>query len=106
VLVSIFHGRFLVETQSERGEFFAGGLVVGMQQAANPKAIGDLDKHRGVFDIDNLPGGCHGDVQGQPENRRIGFMEPDQTGRYKRIHKPVELELMNPIVIEFRAPRC
>ena len=95
------HLRWLAQVESKLSEFCAGGLVVSMQQAANPKTISDLNKHRGVFDIDDLLGGCHGDVQGQPENRRVRFMEPDQAGGNKCIHKSVELELMNPIVIEF-----
>jgi hypothetical protein len=41
--------------QSERSQFRARGPVIRVKDAANPQTFRDLDEHRGVFDIDDLP---------------------------------------------------
>jgi hypothetical protein len=69
--------------------------------AMNTEALGDLDEHRGVFDIDYLPGWRLGDVQPKPKAVRVGLADMDEAGGNKRIHKPVQLELSNPIHIQF-----
>jgi hypothetical protein len=60
-----------------------------------------MDEHRGVFDIDYLPGWRLGDVQPKPKGVRVGLADMDEAGGNKRIHKPVQLELSNPIHIPF-----
>ncbi len=67
----------------------------------NTKALGDLNEHRGVFDLDYLPGWRPGDVQPKPKAVRVGHADMDEVGGNKRIHKPVQLELSNPMHIQF-----
>jgi hypothetical protein len=71
-----------------------------VKNALNPQAFGDLDEHRGVFDIDDLPGGSLGDVQCQPEDVRIRLVKVDEAGGNKSIHKFVQLERVNPMRIQ------
>src|SRR5664280_3313006 len=82
-----------VMLQPKRSQFLAGGLVICVKNAANPKTFRNLDEERGVFDIDNLPRGCLGYAQRQLENVRIRFSEMNEAGRNKSIHKPRQLEL-------------
>ena len=49
--------------QSERSQFRESGLVIRVKNTSNPQTFRDLDEHRGVFDIDFLPGWRLGDVQ-------------------------------------------
>jgi hypothetical protein len=86
--------------QSERSQFRARGFVIRVKNASNPQTFRDLDEHRGVFDIDHLPGWRLGNVQRKPKDVRIGFADVDEAGGNKRIHKPVQLELPNPIRIQ------
>jgi hypothetical protein len=69
--------------------------------AMNTAALDDMYEHRGVFDIDYLPGWRLGDVQPKPKGVRVGLADMDEAGGNKRIHKPVQLELSNPIHIPF-----
>jgi hypothetical protein len=64
-----------------------------VKNASNPQTFRDLDEHRGVFDIDDLPGWRLGDVQRKPKDVRVGLAEVDEAGGNKGIHKPVQLEL-------------
>src|ERR1019366_4209558 len=87
--------------QSARCQLRAGGSVIGVKNASNPQTFRDLHEHWGVFDIEYLSGWCLGDVQRKPEDVRVGLAEVDETGGNKRIHKPVQLKLANPIRIQF-----
>ncbi|MDO8793853.1 MAG: hypothetical protein Q7J25_04455 [Vicinamibacterales bacterium] len=87
--------------QSERRQFRARGPVIGVKNASNPQTFRDLDEHRGVFDIDYLPGWRLGDVQRKPKDVRVEFADVDEAGGNKRIHKPVQLELANPMRMQF-----
>jgi hypothetical protein len=49
--------------------------VIGVKNASNAQTFRDLDEHRGVFDIDDLPGWGLGDVQRQPKDVRVGLAE-------------------------------
>src|ERR1700689_5041840 len=89
------------DLQSERSQFRASGFVIGMENAPNPKSLRALDEQRGVLDIDNLPGGSLGNVQRQFENIRVRFSETNEAGANKSIHKFVQLELSNPVGIQF-----
>jgi hypothetical protein len=60
-------GSFVI-LQSERSQFRTRGPEIRVKNASNPQTFLDLDEHRGVFDIDCLPGWRLGDVQaGGPE---------------------------------------
>ena len=96
-----FMDDFFVILQSERRQFRARGPVIRVKNASNPQTFRDPDKHRGILDIDYLPGWRLGDVQRKPKDVRIGLAEVDEAGGNKRIHKPVQLELSNPIRIQF-----
>src|ERR1700677_2273622 len=79
----------LVILQSERSQFRAGGFVIGVKDASNPQAFGDFNEHRGVFDIDHLPGRRLGDVQREPKDVRVGLADVDEAGGNEGIHKSV-----------------
>jgi hypothetical protein len=51
-----------VIAQSQQSQFRARGPVIRVENASNPQTFRDLDEHRGVFDIDHLPGWRLGDV--------------------------------------------
>src|ERR1019366_4982721 len=87
--------------QSERSEFRAGGPVIRVKDASDPQTFRDLDEHRGVFDIDYLPGWRLGDVQRKPKDVRVGLADVDEAGGNKGIYKPVQVELSNPVRIQF-----
>src|SRR5664280_3025014 len=87
--------------QSKRSQFGAGGFVVRVKIASNPQTFRNLHEHRGVFDIDNLPCRRLGYVQRQLENIRVRFSETNEAGGNESIHKPVQLELANPMRIQF-----
>jgi len=53
----------------------------------------------GVFRYTVRGGLASGHVQRQPKDVRVGLANVDEAGRNKRIHKPGELELANPIRI-------
>src|ERR1700733_6979217 len=89
------------DLQSVRSQFRASEFVIGMEDAPNPKTFRDLDEQRGVFDIDNLPGGPLGNVQRQFENILVRFSETNEAGGNKSIYKSVQLELSNPVGIQF-----
>jgi hypothetical protein len=72
-----------------------------VENAPKPQTFRHLDEHWGVFDIDDLPGWRLGDVQRQPKDVRAGFADVDEAGGYKRILKPVQPELTNPLPIQF-----
>ena len=72
-----------------------------MKDASNPKSFRDLDEHRGVFDIDHLPGRRLGDVQRKPKDVRVGLADVDEAGGDKGVHELVQLELVNPIIIHY-----
>src|SRR5450830_422092 len=93
-----FMSASFVILQSERSQFRARGPVIRVKNASNPQSFRDLDEHRGVFDIDYLPGWPLGDVQRKPEDVRVGLADVDEAGADKRIHKPVQLEFPNPIL--------
>jgi hypothetical protein len=85
--------------QSERRQFCARGHVIRVKNASNPQTFRDLDEHRGVLDIDDLWRWRLGDVQRKPKDVRVGLADVDEAGGNKSIHKPVELELLNPVSI-------
>jgi hypothetical protein len=87
--------------QSKRSQFCARGPVIRVKNASNPQTLRNLDEHRGVFDIDYLPDWRLGDVKHKPKDVRVGLANVDEAGGNKRIHKPVQLELSNPIRIQF-----
>src|SRR5512135_2521773 len=91
----------LVILQSERSQFRAGGPVIRVKNASNPQTFRDLDEHRGVFDIDYLPCRRLGDVQRKPKDVRVRLVEVDEAGGNESIHKLVQLELPNPVRIQF-----
>jgi len=91
----------IVIPQSERSQFRARGPVIRVKNASNPQTFRDLDEHRGVFDIDYLPGRRLSDVQRKPKDLGIGLADVNEAGGNKRIHKLVQLELSNPIRIQF-----
>jgi hypothetical protein len=97
-LVGFIDGSFVI-LQSQRGQFRAGGFVICVKNASNAHAFRDLDEHRGVVDIDYLPGWGLGDVQRKPKHVRVGLGDMDEAGGNKKIHKRTELELSNPVSI-------
>jgi hypothetical protein len=66
-----------------------------MENASNPQTFRDLNEHRCVVDVNDLPGCRLGDVQGQSKDVNIGLANVNEAGRDERVHKPVELELAN-----------
>ena len=92
--------------QSERSQLRARRPVVHVKNAANPQTFGDLDKHRGVFDIDYLPGGHLGDVQRQPEDVSVGLADMDEAGGNEEIHERAQLECFESDAHSVRALRC
>jgi hypothetical protein len=71
-----------------------------MKDALNPQTFGDLDEHRGVFEIDDLLDWRLGDVQRKPKDVRVGFSEVNKAGGNKEIYEHVQLDLLNPIRIQ------
>src|SRR5665254_21437 len=53
------------------------------------------------FYIDDVPGWCLGDIQRKLKDLCVGLAEVDEAGGNKRIHKFIQLELSNPILIQF-----
>ena len=96
-----FMDDFFVIRQSERSQFRARGPVIRVKNASNTQAFRDPDEHRGVFDIDYLSGWRLGGVQRKPKDVHIGLPNVDEAGGNKRIHKTIQLELSNPIRIQF-----
>ena len=80
--------------KSERGQFRAAGLVIRMQNTANPQTFGDLNENRGVVDKYHLLGWYLGDVQGKPKDVCIGLANMYEAGGNKKIHDHAQLELM------------
>jgi hypothetical protein len=89
------------EPQSKRGQSGERGPVIRVKNASHPQTFRDLDKHRSVSDIDDLPGWLLGDVKRKPKDVLAELANVDEAGRNKRIHKPAQLELANPIRIQF-----
>src|ERR1019366_1535258 len=96
-----FMDHSFVILQSERSQFRACGPVIRVRNASNPQTFRDLYEHRGVFDIDYMPCWRWRNVQRKAKDVRVGFADVDEAGGDKRIHKPVQLELSNPIHIQF-----
>ena len=61
-LVGFMDNSFVI-LQPERNQFRAGGPVICVKNASNPQTFRDLSEHRGVLDIDHLPGRHLGAVQ-------------------------------------------
>jgi hypothetical protein len=78
--VNWFHGSLLI-LQSKGSQFRACRLVIPMNNAANSQTFCDLDKQRGVFDIDYLPGRDLGDVQRKTKEVRVGLAYVDKNRR-------------------------
>jgi hypothetical protein len=95
--------RHLSFLQSERSQLGAGGLVICMKNASNPQTFRDLNEDRSVFDIDDVLRRRVGDVQRQSKDVRVGLADVNKAGGNKRVHKPVELKLPNPIRIHLIA---
>jgi hypothetical protein len=72
-----------------------------MQDASNPQTFRDLDEHRGIFDIDYLPGRRLREVQRKPKDVRVWLASLDEAGGDKEIHEFAQLELVNPIIIHY-----
>ncbi len=51
-----------------------------MKNASNPHTFRDLDEHRGVFDVDYLPGWRLSNIQRQSENICVGLAEVNEAG--------------------------
>jgi hypothetical protein len=51
-----------------------------VKNASNPQTVSDLDEHRGVFDINYLPGWHLGNVQRKPKDVRVGLADVDEAG--------------------------
>src|SRR5664280_52550 len=83
--LAVFMRGFFV-LQSERSQFRARGPVIRVENASNPQTFRDLDEHRGVFDIDDLPGWHLGDVQRKPKDVRVGLADVDEAGGDEGIH--------------------
>jgi hypothetical protein len=87
--------------QSERRQFRARGAVIRMKNTSNPQPFRDLDEHLCVFDIDYLIGRNPHGIEGDTKDINVGFSQTDEAGRNKKIHEPIQLKLVNPILIEF-----
>jgi len=68
--------------------------------ASDPQRLRDLDEHRPVFDVDNLPGRDLSDVQRHPINILIGLAKVDEAGGDEEVHKAVQLELPRLVGVE------
>jgi len=87
--------------QTERSEFRAGGPEICVKNASNTQPFRYLDEHRRIFDVGYLPDGRLDDIQCKTKNVCVGFADVDKAGGNKRIHEPGQLELSNPILIQF-----
>jgi hypothetical protein len=72
-----------------------------MKNASNPQTFRDLDEHRGVINKDYLPGRYLSDVQRKPKDVRVGLADVNEAGGNEKIHKSIQLEFSNPILIQF-----
>lgn len=72
-----------------------------MKDAANSQIFRDLHKHRGVPDINDLPGLRLSDIQRKPKDVGVGFADMNKAGGNKLIHKSVQFEFLNPILVQF-----
>ena len=72
-----------------------------MKNAVDPQIFCDLHKHECVFDIDDLLSRYLSDAQREPKNVRVGLAESHKARGYERIHKSIQLERANAIVIYF-----
>jgi hypothetical protein len=69
--------------------------------AVNTEALGDFDKHGAIVGLHDPLGFRLRCVEREPVDVLIGLADVDEAGGNKRIHKPVQLELANPIRIQF-----
>ncbi|MBE7444401.1 MAG: hypothetical protein HS132_03830 [Planctomycetia bacterium] len=65
-----------------------------MKNASNPQTFCDPDEHRGVFDIDYLPGWRLGNVQWKPKDVSVGLADINEAGVNKKIHETIKLEVL------------
>jgi hypothetical protein len=72
-----------------------------VKNTLNANPLRDLYEHWGVLDINYLPGWHLGNVQRKPKDVRVGLADVDEAGGDKKIHKPVQLKLSDPILIQF-----
>jgi hypothetical protein len=71
--LAAFMDNSFVILQSERSQFRARGPPILVKNASNPQTFRDPDEHRGIFDIEHLPGRCLGDVERKPKDVRVGL---------------------------------
>jgi len=50
-----FTSKLLSMPSTQRSQFCARGPVIGVKDGSNPQTIRNLDEHRSIFDIDDLP---------------------------------------------------
>lgn len=72
-----------------------------MGLAPDYEFLSNLDKRRCVFDIKNLRAFHLGNVQSHREDLLVGLAKMDETGTDKDISKPIQLILIDLVVIEF-----
>ena len=70
-----------------------------MKNASNPQALRDLNKHRSVFDIDDVLRRRLGNVQRKPKDVCVGLADVNEARGNKGVDKLVELKLANAICI-------
>ncbi len=77
--------------------------MVYVNDAVNPEAFRDFDKHRRVVDEHGLRCSRLSEVEREPKDPNVGFAYVDETRRDERVHKLVELERADAIRIQFAA---
>jgi hypothetical protein len=87
--------------QSERSQFRARGPEIRVKNALDPQTYRDLDKHRGVFDIDYLNGWNLRDIERNTKDVCVRLSQVDEAGGNEKIHEPVYLELSDSVRIQF-----
>jgi hypothetical protein len=66
---------FFVILQSERSQPRARRPVIRVKNTSDPQTFGDLEEHRGIFDINHLLGWRLCDVQRKPKDVRVGLAD-------------------------------
>ena len=79
-------------------------LIFLMSDPSYPQSFGHLHEHRPVIYINHLFNRDLGNIQRHPPDIRIRLPEMNETGRDKEIHKLIQPELPDPMLILIPLP--
>jgi len=92
-----------LKDEAQRGEFFAGGCGVPVENRVDPQSFCDLAEQRPILDIGDLRWVNLCDIERQAIDVQVGFAEMDEGGNHKEVHKILEVEAADPVFGDFAA---